>query len=155
TRLVGQIDAFLADPVWRSASRLKPAQRATISRQAQHAVDVVRDMLSVADQLEDLGRGRTPWRTPLASALGRLESTFRRRGITVSRSTRRPSPVVAKLSASATAPFLVATTVARRRELEPYIALAMRNANAREIAPGHWYANLNGFPGVWADAASA
>ena len=70
------------------------------------------------------------------------------------RSTRKPHPIVAKVTATAEAPFLVAT-VTRRPELERYIALALGRACARELEPGHWYADLDGFPGVWADGESA
>lgn len=43
----------------------------------------------------------------------------------------------------------------RRPQLELYIAIALRDAQARELEPDHWYAALEPFPGVWADGASA
>lgn len=151
-QLVERIDEFLSGPILRGAPRLNAAQRAEVTRHAQRASDILRDILSVAEQLDDLGRGRAPWQTALTNALGRFESTLRRRGILVSRSTKRATPIVAKVSTAANAPFLVAT-VTRRQELEPYIARALRGVKPRKLE-GRWYADLEAFPGVWADGSS-
>lgn len=149
--LVEQIDQFAGDLTAGRASRLTARDRAKLRPSAQRIFQNLHDMLSVAEQVEELGRGRAPWRSQLAHALGRLERTLRRAGIFV---TRNPSPIVAKVSAAAGSPFLVAT-VTRRPELDQYIALALRRARTRELEAGHWYADLEDFPGVWADGASA
>ena len=38
--------------------------------------------------------------------------------------------------------------------LERYVDVAMRGAVPRTIESGRWYADLPGFPGVWADGES-
>src|SRR5437762_3082887 len=73
-RLTENIRRFLADPLLKETHRLTAAQRAALSRQAQKASDTLRDILSVSEQLGDLGRGRAPWHTALADARGRFES---------------------------------------------------------------------------------
>ena len=56
-------------------------------------------------------------------------------------------------SAIGTSSFVVAN-VSRPSTLERYIALALRDARPRELEPGSWYAELDAFPGVWADGPS-
>jgi predicted RNase H-like HicB family nuclease len=38
--------------------------------------------------------------------------------------------------------------------LDRYIQVALRSAQPRELEAGHWYADLERFPGVWADGDS-
>ncbi len=41
-----------------------------------------------------------------------------------------------------------------RKTLENYKKSAMRRASLKQLEDGAWFAELPGFPGVWADGAS-
>jgi predicted RNase H-like HicB family nuclease len=157
TLLVEQIDHFLATLPRAEIGRLTLERRAAISSaisaNVQRLLEGLRAMLSVALQIEELG-GYTRWSAQLMGAIERLESTFARLGISVAPS-KKPSPIVLRNRTSVpdTPPFVVAN-VTRRPQLEPYIAVALRDAQTRELEPGHWYADLEAFPGVWADGTS-
>ncbi len=38
--------------------------------------------------------------------------------------------------------------------LSRYVEVALRRALPRELEPGRWYVDIDGFPGVWADGDS-
>jgi predicted RNase H-like HicB family nuclease len=157
TLLVEQVDHYLSTGPLAEIGRLPLERRATISpaisASVQRLFEGLRDMLSVALQIEELG-GYTRWSAQLTGAIERLESTFTQLGVSVDPS-RKPPPIVLKNRASTPdAPSFVVAHVTRRPQLEPYIAIALRDAQPRELEPGHWYADLETFPGVWGDGAS-
>ena len=157
TLLVEQIDRYLATLPLAEIGRLLLERRAAISwaisADVQHHFEGLRDMLSVALQIEELG-GSIRWSAQLMGAIERLESAFARLGISIAPS-KKPSPIVLRdRTSTLDAPSFVVANVTRRPQLEPYIAIALRDAHARELEPGHWYADLEAFPGVWADGAS-
>lgn len=148
--LCQQVDEYLATFPLADIDGLSIERRAAlteaISTNACEVLERVRIMLSVALQTEELG-GHTQWSEQLTDVLDRLERLFARLGVPIDSSKSRP-PIVKRDPA-----FQVANVV-RRPQLEPYIAAALRDANVREIEPGVWYADLDAFPGVWANAAS-
>jgi len=157
TLLVEQVDHYLSTGPLAEIGRLPLERRATvspaISASVQRLFEGLRDMLSVALQIEELG-GHTRWSAQLMGAIERLESTFARLGISVAPS-RKPPPIVLRdRTSTPDAPSFVVANVTRRPQLEPYIAIALRDAQTRELQPGHWYADLEPSPGVWADGAS-
>ena len=157
TLLVEQIDHYLATLPLDEIGRLSLEQRATISRtissSVQRLFEGLRDMLSVALQIEELG-GYTRWSAQLTAAIERLEGAFARLRISVAPSRKQPPIVLRDRTSTPDAPSFVVANVTRRPQLEPYIALALQDAETRELEPGHWYADLETFPGVWADGAS-
>ena len=153
TRTIQQLDQFLAAPELDKVDGLGPQGRAAVAGMVQRVSGNLRDMLSVAVQIEQMG-GHAPWEVALADAIDRLDSALARVGLSIEPS-RRPPPIVIRApAATGVAPSFVIANVTRRPQLEPYIAIALRAARTRELEPGGWYADLDAFPGVWADGPS-
>lgn len=157
TRTIQEIDKFLASPEMVAVDQLDLQKRAAIpgliSGKVQRLFEGLRDMLSVAVQTEQLG-GHVPWGAALADAIERLESRFARLGVSVDPSKKPPPIVLRDPTSTPDAPSFVVANVTRRPQLEPYIAMALHDARTRELEPGLWYADLEAFPGVWAEGTS-
>lgn len=153
---VRSLDGFLASGEIRTILTLPPERRPPLppifGERVQGLFDSFHDTLSVAIQIEQLG-GRADWIVPLEHALNRLECAFAELGVTVDRSWKPGPPTVHRLGTDAEGrPVLSVTTkAARQPRLKPYLALALRAVRPTEIDPGHWYAELDMFPGVWAE----
>ena len=157
TWMIRQLDKFLTSAQMDTVARLAPKERAAIADMFEMAFqrvsDNLRDMLAVAVQTEQMG-GQAPWGAALSEAIGRLKTTLGGLGLPAEPS-KRPVPTVVRIpSAIGTAPLFVVANVSRPSPLERYIALALRDARPRELEPGSWYAELDAFPGVWADGPS-
>ena len=157
TLLAEQVDHFMATLPLAEVGRLPLERRADISRaisaNVQRLLEGLRDMLSVALQIEELG-DYTRWSAQLMGAIERLEGAFARLSISVAPSKNPPPIVLRNRTSTPDAPPFVVANVTRHPQLEPYIVIALRDAQTRELEPGHWYADLEAFPGIWADGAS-
>lgn len=154
---VRRLDMFETSPEIQTFLRLAPEHRPSLppnfSDSVQRLFDSVQDTLSVAIQVEQLGE-RVDWIVPLTNVLDRLERIFATFGVMVDRSWKPGPPIVSAQGgpdADGRSKLSISTKSLRPPELKPYIALAVRDAQAFEIEPGHWYVELSDFPGVWAD----
>lgn len=155
--MIEKLDDFLASPQMKQIAQLAPQDRAALAEVVamafQRVLDNLRDMLGVAVQTELIG-GQVPWGAPLSQGIGRLKTTLGELGFSAEASTR-PLPTVVRVpSASGGAPTFIVANVSRPSPLGRYVALALRDARPRELEPGCWYADLDAFPGVWADGPS-
>ena len=156
---VRNLDRFLASDEIRTIIRLprerRPALPSEFADKVQDLFIGLQVTLSVAIQIDQLG-GRVDWLVPLKNALDRLQRVFAELGVAVDRSWKPGPPIVSRLGTAADGrPRLsVSTKSFRQPRLAPDIATALRDAQPTEIEPGHWYADLERFPGVWADGAT-
>ena len=156
---VRHLDRFLASEEMRTIIRLprkrRPALPPEFADKVQDLFTGLQRTLSVAIQIDQLG-GRVDWVVPLENALDRLQRLFAELGVAVDRSWKPGPPIVSRLGTDADdRPKLsVSTKSFRQPRLAPYIAIALRDVQPTEIEPGHWYADLERFPGVWADGVT-
>jgi predicted RNase H-like HicB family nuclease len=156
---VRHLDRFLASQEMRTIIRLprkrRPALPPEFADKVQALFNSLQSTLSVAIQIDQLG-GRVDWVVPLENALDRLQRVFAKLGVPVDRSWKPGPPIVSRLGIDVDGrPRLsISTKSFRQPRLEPYIAVALREAQPIEIEPGHWYADLERFPGVWADGVT-
>lgn len=89
--------------------------------------------------------------------MDRLERTFAELGIVVDRSWKSGPPIVTRMGTGPDGLPQISIAARRYREprLAPYIERALRDARPSEIEPGRWYAELDAFPGVWADGGTS
>lgn len=157
---IREIDRFLTSPEMVALGQLEPQRRAAIPalrafpERLREVLKGLLDMLSVGLQTEELG-GHALWKDALAASIKRLEETSTGLGFPVDLSQYSP-PIVKRLmpSIEGEEPHLQVAEVIRRPRLESYIEIALRAARVRELEPGHWYADLEAFPGVWVDGSS-
>jgi predicted RNase H-like HicB family nuclease len=151
--MIQRIDEFIAALPFATINELEPERRVELSRKLAEPVwqttGWLFSMLSVADQMEQLG-SHTAWGATLAEAVQRLENAFARLGVSVE-PPKNGLPIVTR--ARTDGDFLIAN-LTRRPQLKPYVEAATRSARLQEVEPGHWYADLEIFPGVWADGTS-
>ena len=157
-QMVRNIDRFLASPEITAILRVDPASLRDLGERlspaAQRVVALMQETLSVALQIRELG-GRVDWVDALDRAIERFVHTLTRLGVARPPSELPVPPMVTRTHDPDGRPrFRVVVELARRPHLEPYIARALQRAALSEIEPGHWYAEIEGFPGVWADGAS-
>jgi len=153
-----QIDAFVASLPLSDLAALPPERKSSLAGllagPVQGLLEGLHAMVSVAEQVEELGGGYTPGIATLADAIGRLEAAFADLGVRLAQP-RQMSIVIHDRASTEQAPSFIVANVTRVPELEPLVTKALRDATVQALEPGVWYAELDRYPGVWADGASA
>lgn len=171
-RLIQALDALLGSPGLAKVRQLSSRERVPIARMLQSVADTLRLQRNAGEEVERLG-GHAPWAHGLAEAVERMERQLKRRGLPL-------APTKAPLSTvfrdPATGEFRLKEQIAaikqaaqdeidiinaglavalRENALEQYITVAVQAARLSKLEEGEgWFAEIDGFPGVWADGAS-
>lgn len=151
------LDRFLTSPELAALLRVDAARRRALAEHlspaARRVSAILRETLSVALQIQELG-GRVDWADRLRNETDRFAGAMSRLGVVLPRDLPAPPMVARTVGEDGRPRFGVVSERVRKPQLAPYIALALQRAQLSELEPGHWYAELEGFPGVWADGAS-
>jgi predicted RNase H-like HicB family nuclease len=172
-RLILELDALLGSPELAKVRQLSSRQRVPIARMFQSVADTLRQQRDAGEEVERRG-GHAPWARGLAEAVGRMERQLKRRGLPL-RPTKAPPPTVFR--DPATGEFRLKEQIAaieqardaeidainaglaaalRDNALEQYITVAVQAARLSKFEEDEgWFAEIDGFPGVWADGATS